>query len=229
MPDPVRIAVIDSGVHPAHPHIDAARLLPGVAVTGDGTIDANADATLDRLGHGTAVMAAIQEMAPAALCIPLRIFGDSLRTTARALVTAIDWAIDAKVDLVNLSLGTTNAAHRPAFMAAAARAKAAGTLIVAARENGEIPCYPGCLPDAIGVALDWECPRDVWWVERKDDGLHFRTSGHPRPIPGVPQQRNLHGVSFAVANMTGHAARYRTDRGVLSPDELAAFAPFAGS
>ena len=46
---PLRIAVIDSGVNPSHPHI--ARV--------DGGWPEND--FLDRLGHGTAVMAAIQE------------------------------------------------------------------------------------------------------------------------------------------------------------------------
>jgi len=35
----------------------------------------------------------------------------------------------------------------------------------------------------------------------------FRASGYPRPVPGVPPARNLHGISFAVANMTGFVAR----------------------
>ena len=32
-------------------------------------------------------------------------------------------------------------------------------------------------------------------------------SGYPRPIPGIPNERNLQGISFAVANMSGFAAR----------------------
>lgn len=34
-----------------------------------------------------------------------------------------------------------------------------------------------------------------------------RASGYPRPIPGVPPERNLKGISFAVANVTGVLAR----------------------
>jgi hypothetical protein len=32
-------------------------------------------------------------------------------------------------------------------------------------------------------------------------------AGYPRDIPGVPRERNLKGVSFAVANATGFVAR----------------------
>ncbi|QGP78845.1 subtilisin-like serine protease QhpE [Sphingobium sp. CAP-1] len=197
MPDPVRIAIIDSGVHPDHPHIDAARLLPGIAIAGDGAISESD--TIDRLGHGTAVTAAIQEQAADALCLPIRVFHDALRTTARALVSAIDRAVVAQVDLINLSLGTVNPAHREAFAGAVDRALAAGILIVAAREVEGTPCYPGSLGQVLGVSLDWNCPRNAYAVR---DGRIY-ASGHPRPIPGVPLQRNLYGVSFAVANMSG--------------------------
>jgi len=201
MPDPIRIAVIDSGVHPDHPHIEAARLLPGIAVASDGAIS-ECD-TIDALGHGTAVTAAIQGQAPDALCLPIRVFSDALRTTARALATAIDWAVAARVDIINLSLGTVNPAHRDLFAAVADRAQAASVLIVAAREAEGTPCYPGSLHQVLGVSLDWGCPRDVYVVR---DGI-IHASGHPRPIPGVPQRRNLYGVSFAVANMSGLLAK----------------------
>ena len=62
---------------------------------------------------------------------------------------------------------------------------------------------PGSLPGVIGVTSDPDCPRDVF---RYHDGM-FYASPYPRPIPGVPVDRNLHGTSFAVANMTGLVAR----------------------
>jgi hypothetical protein len=205
MPDPVRIAVIDSGVHPDHPHIDAARLLPGFVVARDGAV--TADDTLDRLGHGTAVTAAIMEQAPDALCLPIRVFHDGLRASARALVRAIDLAVEARVDMINLSLGTVNPAHAPAFAAAVERAVKADVLIVAAHDAEGQPCYPGSLDGVLGVAVDWDCPRDTYVVR----GAIAHASGHPRPIPGVAQRRNLYGVSFAVANVSGIVAQDRLD------------------
>ncbi|WP_309229229.1 S8 family serine peptidase [Novosphingobium sp. NBM11] len=201
----MRVAVIDSGVHPDHPHIDGARLLPGAAIASDGTLSEEADATLDRLGHGTAVTAAIQEKAPDALILPVRVFHDALKTSARALALAIGWSIEQGADVINLSLGTTNAAHREGFAAVAARAAEAGALIVAAREADGTPCWPGALDadNVLGVGLDWDCPRETWRVQ---DGVLF-ASGYPRPIPGVPPRRNLYGISFATAQASGFAAR----------------------
>ena len=39
-----------------------------------------------------------------------------------------------------------------------------------------------------------------------DGSVRLRASGYPRPIPGVPPERNLKGLSFAVANASGFLA-----------------------
>jgi hypothetical protein len=198
----VRIGVIDSGAYPGHPHIHA--VAGGIAIDREGRPVAGDETTIDRLGHGTAVMAAIQEKAPDAACFAVRVFHDALKTSAAALVAAIDWCVEQRMDIVNMSLGSVNAAHRDRFAEAADRARRAGTLLVAAREANEMPCYPGALDTVLGVGLEWDCPRERWRVE---PGPIFYASGYPRPIPGVAPQRNLYGISFAVANMTGFVAQ----------------------
>ena len=201
----VRIAVIDSGVHCGHPHIE--RIAGGVAVAAGGVIETGEGAYIDRLGHGTAVTAAIQEKAPGASLFAVKVFHGALRTTSAVLLRAIDWCIEQEMDLVNLSLGSPNPAHEEAFAQAAAYAREAGTLLVAAREaNGQI-CYPGGLSTVFSVGLDWDCPRHSYHHSRQGDATVFHASGYPRPAPGVPLVRNLHGISFAVANMTGLIAR----------------------
>ena len=222
MAEPLRIAVIDSGVHPTHPHIMAERLLPGLSLLADGTVLTGADETLDRLGHGTAVTAAIQEQAPDALILPIRVFREGLRASARALAGAIRCAIEARVDLINLSLGTTNPAHGDVFAVLADEAAQAGALIVGAREADGAACWPGCLPGVLGVGLDWDVPRGEPCLGA--DGSVF-ASGYPRPIPGVPQQRNLYGISFAVAQVTGWVAAHCVDRPIRREAVLAGLAP----
>lgn len=213
----VRIAVIDSGVHAGHPHIDPGQVAGGVAVARDGAIDVSPQSTLDRLGHGTAVTAAIQHGAPNAEVLAARVFHVALRASAAALIAAIDWSIEAGANIVNLSLGSTNQGHREAFARAAERAANAGVLLVAAHAVDGVPCWPGALPSVLGVALDSECPIGAYRVAEVEDGLVFATAGFPRPIDGVPPERNLYGVSFAVARMSGFAAlaceALRTGRG----------------
>jgi subtilisin family serine protease len=192
----VRIAVIDSGVHAGHPHI-AQLVTRGIAIGPDGRAG---DDWRDRLGHGTAVTAAILEKAPAADVLAVRVFDRELATTVDALAAGIDWAIRERAELINLSLGTDRAAHGPRLAEAVAAAAEAGATIVAAGRDGARVWLPGTLPGAIGVALDWSLSRHEVAIEAS--GL-VRATGYPRPVPGVPVEHNLRGLSFAVANATG--------------------------
>ncbi len=208
----VRVAVVDSGVHAAHPHVrgvaGGVHIAPNGAEGGDFT---------DRLGHGTAVAAAIREKAPDAEIWAVRVFGTRLSTTASALVRAIEWAAGRGVRLINLSLGTRTPEHRRAMEAAVASAAGRGSLVVSPARHDGREWLPGCLPSAAGVELDWECGREELRVLRAGgeatgggaapSALRFRASGHPRPIPGVSPELNLKGVSFAAANVSGFLAR----------------------
>lgn len=206
----IRIAVIDSGVHSPHPHIGP--IAGGITITPEGETP---DFT-DRIGHGTAVTAAIQEKAPAAEIFAVRVFVESLRTTTDCLLRAIHWSIAQRAQLVNLSLGSLNAAYLERYREAVETANAAGVVLVAANEAQGAPCYPGCLPGVLSVGLDWDCPRDSVRVT----GEICFASGYPRPIPGVAPQRNLNGISFAVANVTGLAARAAEGLSSLTPQIL---------
>lgn len=199
----VRIAVIDSGVHSTHPHVNG--VAGGVAVSADGRLS---DDYVDRIGHGTAVMAAIKEKAPDADCFAVRIFDGRLTAAASTLLAALEWAVAARGHIVNLSLGTSNEAHAGALESVVARAVHAGVTIVAARDDEGVRWWPGSLPGVVGVRVDWECERDWFHGESlSDGGVVFRASGFARPVPGVDPRRNLHGISFAVANVTGLLAR----------------------
>ena len=198
----IRIAVIDSGVHADHPHV--AGVAGGIAIRADGSTGPD---YIDRLGHGTAVTAAIKEKAPAAELYAVRIFEERLSGDIDVLLRAIEWSAEAGMQLVNLSLGTANPTHEIALRESVRHAVDRGALIVAARDEGGISWLPGALPGVIPVQLDWDCPRDEYRTCRID-GVHvFRASGYPREIPGVPRERNLSGISFAVANVTGLLAR----------------------
>lgn len=209
----VRVAVIDSGVHAAHPHVGGA-IDAGVSVDAAGRLG---DDTTDRLGHGTAVTAAIREKAPHVAIVPVKVFDRELKATAEALVAAIDWSVASGVQLINLSLGTSNAAHRLALGEALVRVARAGVILVAAAEHDGTTWLPGSLPLAVGVTLDWACPREQGHVDVTLEGavrrLRVRASGYPRPIPGVDPERNLKGLSFAVANATGLLCLHLSQQG----------------
>jgi len=197
----VSVAVIDSGAHANHPHLGL--LAGGIALTPDGR---EHNVLTDRLGHGTAVAAAIQEKAPGARVHVGRGFRGELATSARTLAKAIDWAAERGCRLANLSLGTPRQDRIEQLQPAVERAARAGTLVIAAFVHEGERWLPGSLPGALGVCLDWDLPRHGVRVGRRDGRRVLYASGYPRPIPGVPPTRNLNGISFAVANATGIVA-----------------------
>jgi len=195
----VRIAVVDSGIHAAHPHVGGISGGVGIDLLGE-----LSDDHVDRLGHGTAVAAAIREKAPDCELLSVRVFDRTLTTTGQALVAAIEWAALQGVQLINLSLGTTNQEHAPALAAAVAKAATHGAIVVSAAPQEGAAWLPGGLPGVVSVDVDWDCPRDECRVVSAGaDGIRLSASGYPRPIPGVPPERNFSGLSFGVANATG--------------------------
>jgi subtilisin family serine protease len=194
------VAVIDSGVHAGHPHVGDVALAAAIAPP-DGD-------TTDRLGHGTAVAAAIRDIAPASRLVVGKIFDRDLSTNADALARGIAWAVDAGAQVVNLSLGTANRSHVELLAASVEHARSARALVVAAGETEDVVWLPGSLDGVVRVVADASLDRAEVRVDASPDGqLTITAAPFPRPIPGVPRERNLSGVSFAVANASGFLAR----------------------
>ena len=209
----VRIAVIDSGVHSSHPHVGGVS--GGIGIDEHGNLH---DDYVDRLGHGTAVSAAIREKAPAAELFAIKVFDRELAATGAALVAACEYALALPAHLVNLSLGTQNPEHEPALRDVVGRLRQHGAVVIAAGEQDGIRWLPGTIDGVWSVMLDWKVPRDTMKIDRLNQHAGaFRASGFPRPIPGVPAEKNLKGLSFAVANVTGIVARLMADAAVEDP------------
>lgn len=198
----VSVAIVDSGANTPHPHLPA--VASGVAFNLEGE---RSDEYVDRLGHGTAAAAAIHEKAPEAELHAVKVFDRELATTVPTLVRAIDWASERGIRLINLSLGTPNDFRVDELAPAVDRAVAAGSIIVSAHEHDDRLWYPGSMDGVVGVVMDSAQPREEVTIVEVEGGLAIKASGFARPIPGVPPERNLNGISFAVANATGCLAR----------------------
>jgi subtilisin family serine protease len=198
----VRVAVVDSGIHALHPHVGGVE--QGLAVREDGSLD---DDFIDWLGHGTAVAAAIREKAPDAPLMAVKVFWRTLSTDASSLAVAIEEASVRGATVINLSLGTRNTEHAAALQEVVDRARQRGAIVVAALDERGARWLPGSLEGVVPVRVDWSCPRDEYRVIRHDGLRVVAASGYPRDIPGVPRERNLKGISFAVANASGFVAR----------------------
>lgn len=203
----MRVAVIDSGVNVPHPHLD--HVIGGVAVDAHGREHGD---YVDRLGHGTAVAAAIHEKAPDAEIFVIKVFDTRLATSVPALVRAIDHGITSGAHIINLSLGTPNVLRRAQLEAAVARTVERGVILVSAHEHDAALWLPGSIEGVVGVVLDAGQPRERVAVRVSHTGTRVAVaSPFARPIPGIPVERNLNGVSFAVANTSGILASVLVD------------------
>jgi len=145
----VRIAVIDSGVVP---HPDLPGLRSSVAIT---PFPQDLSKTY---GHGTAVASLIAGsgalapgVAPAAELVSIRVGDESGKADSFALAAGIIAALDAKVQIMNISMGTTE--NNPLIEEAVLMARKEDVLIVAASGNSEQDeaCYPAAYPSVISV------------------------------------------------------------------------------
>jgi len=188
----VRVAVVDSGINPDHPHV--GQIKGGIFF--DKAIES--PDFVDRLGHGTAVAAVIHEKAPEAEIYAVRIFNRRLSANIDTLMQGLEWCLGNGMHIVNLSVGTANEKHQPRLADFLNRAHAQNVFVVSAADM-----LPGRLEGAIGVDSDPGCDRDAIKFQ---NGM-FLASPYPRSIPGVPKELNLHGISFAIANCTGLLAQ----------------------
>ena len=106
----VRVAVIDSGVDAHHPRLGGCVDIDGgvaVRVAADGAVALVPGAHADAFGHGTACAGIVHELAPEASVTSVQVLGPTLTGRAAAFLAGLEWAVEQRFDVVNLSLGTT--------------------------------------------------------------------------------------------------------------------------
>ena len=148
------IAIVDSGVDPAHPEL-AGAVGPGYDFVGDDTDASPVD------GHGTGVAGTAAARAGNGLggvgacfrcsLMPLQVVGQGGIALNINIAEAIDYAVDHGAAVVNVSLIGPNSP--PDLERAITRARAAGVLVVAAAGNEatDAPRFPAAIPGATSV------------------------------------------------------------------------------
>src|SRR5262245_15586176 len=204
----VVIAVIDSAIDQSHPDLKGAVALAFDAV---GTPDRAVGF------HGTAVAGIIRAQgamagaAPQASVLAVRAFrvrnaGEVAETTSWTLLRAIDWAVQNKANVLNLSfVGPEDDALHLALQAATARRVIA---VAAAGNNGPTaaPAFPAAYPEVIAVtAVDAKDRR----YEKANRGAYIAVAAPGvdilAPVAGG-KHSYLSGTSFATAYVSGVVA-----------------------
>ncbi|MYU53312.1 MULTISPECIES: type VII secretion-associated serine protease mycosin [Streptomyces] len=215
----VRVAVIDTGVDAGNQQIKSA-IGPG------GQTYVKGKPTEDKVGHGTKVAGIIAArprpssgfvgIAPKATVIPFQQTSDEKAGTADSLATAINDAVKAKVDIINISQGTAASEDRlPTLKAAVANAEQAKILIVASAGNGgasgeEKNMYPAAFKEYSNVLA-------VAASDRNNERAAFSQPGSFVDIaaPGVDMVSTVPGGGNCVDQGTSFAAPYAAGAAAL--------------
>jgi type VII secretion-associated serine protease mycosin len=231
----ITVAVIDSGVSATHP------ALAGKVREGRDFVDAAARGQCDEVAHGTLVAGVIagrqpensvfSGIAPKATILPIRVLRDLQKdfdpNTSADIATAILWAADQNVDVINLSLTTD---PTKALEEAIDYALGRGVVVVAAAGNdggnngSEQTAYPAAYDGVIAVAgID----KEGHHVETSTSGDYVDVAAPGAEVVGpMPRgdgyaQFKDGGTSFAAAYVSGLAALIRSADPDLRPSQVA--------
>lgn len=158
------VAVIDTGADLTHPQF-AGRAVSSASYD---FVAGSMDIT-DTNGHGTTVAGLLADLTPDHVeLMLLRVFNDEGKASRTMVLTALQYAVEQGVDVINMSLGWPNATAADTFLNAAIEAAyAAGIPIVCAAGNNRSDAqrtYPANHSRTVAVSALYENMRfaETW-------------------------------------------------------------------
>ena len=220
----VRVAVVDSGVDAHHPAM-AGAVVRSVRVEKSGEDYSVVDdpEASDSVGHGTACAGIIRSLAPDVEFISVRVLGADNRASGVAFAHALDWVIDERIEVVNLSLSSRSEDLFATFHDLADRAYFSNCLFVCSASNiPGLASYPSLFPSVVSVASH-DIP-DPWTIfYNPDPPVEFGAWGIDVPVAWQGGSTLVaSGNSFATPHISALAALIRSKHPQLTPFELKA-------
>ena len=153
--EPVRVAVVDSGIDATHRDLagrvdEAWRIATGK--DGVKVVRGRLGRNNDAFGHGTGVAGIIAQIAPNARIIDVRVLDEHNAATGDALLKGFSLAIEREACLINLSLAC-RAAYAVPLHALCEKAYQHNQIVIAAKRNMPLQDdgFPARLSSCIGV------------------------------------------------------------------------------
>lgn len=197
----IRIGIVDSGFDP---NGQQGNLQGGINLS-----DAEGehlDDLDDHIGHGTACAGIISKKAPEAELFAIKIFNTTLEANVSRLLQAIEWCVKNDIQVINLSLGTTDTEQAEQLMSACDFAKQQGVIVVAATSNDDQVSYPASFPSVLGVTGGKV--RGIYdYYYDPDLPIQFVARGDRQRLNWINgRQVFLGGTSFAAPHITAIVA-----------------------
>ena len=174
----------------------------------------------DLAGHGTACAGIIHSLAPQAEIYSVRVLGSNMHGRAIQFAGGLDWAIEHDIQVVNLSLSTSNEEYFALFHDLADQAYFKNVNIVSAVNNVPAPSYPSQYSSVISVAAhDGHDPFTFYYnpsppVEFGAPGIDIDVAWNNK------QYLTSTGNSFAAPHITGIVTLIRSKHPELTPFQV---------
>ncbi|HEX8653506.1 MAG TPA: S8 family serine peptidase [Pyrinomonadaceae bacterium] len=217
----VRVAVVDSGIDDKHPALKDRIKGSVEAVVQGGKISFQPSTSGDAAGHGTACAGIILDVAPDADLYSVKVLGANASGSGDMFLAGLDYAIKQKMQVVNLSLGTTKPEYFGPLHDLIDRAYHAGCIVVAAANNLPQPSFPSIFSSSLVSVIKREGGNPLNFgyrygevIELVAPGVQVRTTW-----PGGGY-RQLTGNSFACPHIVGVIARIMEAYPDLTPFQV---------
>lgn len=149
----IKIAIIDNGVKQS---LLSGKLKNEVVIKNDNTcVNDNTEGENDFL-HGTICAKIIEKFAPNCGISSIRVLDKDGMGCLDKLKPALEWCLKERIDIVNLSLGTTNFKDKGTIQKLVNYYTNRGLHIIAASANDNYITYPASFSNVIGVAVDYD-------------------------------------------------------------------------
>jgi subtilisin family serine protease len=148
----VKVAIIDSGVDADHPRVGGISGAVVIDLDADGEPVAVPGPHDDLVGHGTACAGIIRGLAPEVELYSVRVLGENLKGKGMTFCAGIEWALDAGMDVLNMSLSTKSDVWFGRLHELADRAYFSNTPLICAANNVPGPTYPSQYSSVVSVA-----------------------------------------------------------------------------
>jgi len=216
----VKVAVVDSGIESGHPLVGDVQ--GGVAVEADGASGVRfvEGPHEDLFGHGTACAGIIRSLAPDCELYSVRVLGKGLTGRGTVFASGLQWAIDAGMDVVNVSMSTRRAEMFSTLHRIADRAYFAGTVLVSAINNVRAASYPSEFASVVSVACAaGDGPYALTYNPRPP--VEFGAAGLGVEIAWLGGgTTRATGNSFAAPRVAGLVALMLSEHPALTPFEV---------
>ena len=116
------------------------------------------------------------------------------------LITSLDWCKREGIALISLSMGTTQYSDARKIAESIRRIGESGICLIAGANNGRLLSFPACLPECIGVGVDYSqtlSENSFAVVENAYDGIDVYLS------PNIHEGRLIDSTSMATAYFAG--------------------------